>query len=595
MKIPNLLNIRKSIQSKIFFSFILVILLPSITIGISSYIISLNILKEKVSSSFKQTVLYVQSSIERELEQVRQVSDYIFVNEDIKNAILVKKDTPYEQVKSIEKAEQTFKNYSIANIFRNISIVKIYGLEGSNLSFAVYETTRNLLDDKIRKSEWFESTLDNDGQLLWAGTGENFFKNQDTTEKMNDISLFRVIKNRDYNSNIGVMYISLQPKVFSQPIDELNLNGGSEILILDNHNNILNKPVSGLDPNFADMVLKAGMKGEKDNLIITDKKAMVFYCQIEDFDWKIIGILPFSELSKDYGVIFYITAIAFLVSFIFSGIIWYFISSGIVKPIKKLTKKMKSVREGNLDVKVDSTSMDEIGELSSNFNYMIDRINQLFNEVVQKQISMKDAEYKALQAQINPHFLYNTLNSIRWMAIIHKADNIKRMVDALGRLLKNSTSKIDKLITIKEEIDNLKDYVYIQQLAYKNKFEVDWDLEEDIFDCKCLKFILQPLVENAIFHGIEPKGSYGTIFVSVKKIDDLIEFVVRDDGVGITEEQIRLLLLDSSEKRRGFSGIGVNSINERIKMTYGNRYGLKIESELGSYTKITLQIPAVRE
>jgi two-component system sensor histidine kinase YesM len=224
---------------------------------------------------------------------------------------------------------------------------------------------------------------------------------------------------------------------------------------------------------------------------------------------------------------------------------------------------------------------------------MIEKINDLLKQVLDEHIRKKDAEYKALQAQINPHFLYNTLNSIRWMAMIQKADNIKKVVDALGRLLRNCTSKVDEYICIREEIENLKDYIYIEKIAYKNKFQVEWDIDQEVLQYKCIKFILQPFVENSIFHGIQPKEQYGTIWISVKKQNDLIMFSIRDDGVGMAEEQVKDLLSNDIDGIKEFSGIGISNVNERIQMAYGRQGGIFVESKLGEYTNITIKIPAI--
>lgn len=593
MKLPHLLNIRKSIHSKIFLSFILVIMLPSIIIGISSYYISINILTQKVSSSFSETVLYVRNSVERELYQIKQISDYIFIDKDIKEAILKKYTHPYESIEAEERVQRKFENYVIANIFNNIKVVKIYGLNGFEMSFGDNGEIFNLDNQKIVNSEWYKAVLQNTAKTLWAGMHESFLKERGATPKYS-ISLFRVIKDPYYQHNIGVIYVSLQPEIFSNLTANLHLNNKSEIYILDNHDKIVNNPNSKINVQEIYHILeKNNNVSQQDYLIKEDKKTgkMFFYYFINDFNWKVVGMIPISELTRDNKIIFNVTGAAFLVSFIFSSIIWYFISYSIVGPVKRLTRATKYIRDGNFNIKVQCSSRDELGILTNNFNYMIEKINDLLKQVLEEHTRKKDAEYKALQAQINPHFLYNTLNSIRWMAMIQKADNIKNVVDALGRLLRSCTSKVDQYITIGEEIDNLKDYIYIEKIAYKNKFQVEWDVDEEVLQYKCIKFILQPLVENAIFHGILPKERYGTIWISAKKQNDFIMFSVKDDGDGMTKEQIKDLLSADRGMSKKFSGIGISNVNERIQMTYGGCGTLDIESEKGEYTNIIIKIP----
>jgi len=593
MKILGMVDIRKSIQSKIFLSFILVIMLPSVMIGVSSYYISVNILTQKVSSSFSETVLYVKNSLERELYQIKQISDYIFVDKDLKEAIIMKHIQPYKSIEAEERVQAKLENYLISSTFNNIKVIKVYGYNGFEMSFGDNGEAFDLDNQKIRDSRWYKAALKDTAKTLWAGMHESFLKERGKEPKYS-ISLFRVIKDQYYKDNIGVVYISLEPEIFSKLADSFNTK--SEIYIVDNHDSIVNNPKSKTNIEGLTNILEENKyNNSQDCIVKEDKKKgiMYFYYFLNDFNWKVVGIIPISEIARDNTKIFNVTAIVFIISFIFSCIIWFFISSGIVGPVRKLTEATKSIRRGNFNIKVEYASKDEIGILTNSFNYMVEKINDLLKQVLDEHMRKKDAEYKALQAQINPHFLYNTLNSIRWMAIIQKADNIKNVVDALGRLLRSCTSKVDQYITIREEIDNLKDYIYIQKIAYKNKFQVEWDVAEDITQYKCIKFILQPLVENAIFHGIQPKEQYGTIWITIRKQNDFIIFSVKDDGVGMTEEQIKRLLSTDSDSVKKFSGIGISNINERIQLTYGGRGSLTIDSEEGEYTNITIKIPVI--
>lgn len=594
MRFIRLLDFRKSIHSKIFFTFILIILLPSIIIGVSSYYISVNILTQKVSSSFSETVLYLKKNVEIQLKQIAQISDYVFLDNDIKEAILKKHTEPRKSIEAEERVQKKFENYLIANIFYNVKVVKIYGLNGFEFSFGDNGELINLDNNRITNSQWYKEVLGDNASTLWVGIHESFLKDRGVNSKYS-ISLFRVIKDRYYKRNIGVMYVSIQPEVFSNLTGDLNINTRSDIYILDNHNHVVNNFGSKANiKEVTSIVENNNGENKKEYFVEEDKKnkKMYFCYYVNDFDWKVVGVIPISELAGDNKMIFNVTVVAFLMSFLFSGMIWYFISSSIVGPVKKLTQATKYVRDGNFDIQVQCSSKDELGILTNNFNYMIKKVNDLLKEVLDENIRKKDAEYKALQAQINPHFLYNTLNSIRWMAIIQNADNIKKVVDALGRLLRNSTSKIDQYITISEEIDNLKDYIYIQKIAYKNKFNIEWDIDEETLSYKCIKFILQPLVENAIFHGIEPKEQYGTIWISIKKQDRFIVFTVKDDGIGMTDEQIKSVLSVKNSEKNKFSGIGISNVDERIRMAYGSDCGLFIESKEGEYTNTILKIRA---
>lgn len=595
MKLLNILDVRKSIHRKIFLSFIFVTMILSVMIGVSSYYISVNILTQKVSSSFSDTVLYIGSGVKGELNKIKQLADYIYINKDLKEAILKKNSQPFVSADAKDRVKEKLNDYLIATTFNNLKVIKIYGLDSFEMSFGDSVELKNLDNREIINSQWYKEAMQNSTKTLWAGRHESFSKEPNISSKYS-ISLFNAIKDQYFQKNIGVMYMNFDSQIFSNLTDKLNYTNKSEIYILDNNNEVVNNYKSRITSEEIDSIIgESGSVNHEDYFIKKDaKNKKMYFCYfINDFNWKVVGMIPISELTRDNKEIFNATVIAFLISFAFSGIIWFFISSSIVEPIKRLTQATKAVRNGNFNIKVQYSSKNELGTLTSNFNYMVEKINDLLKQVIEENNRIKDAEYKALQAQINPHFLYNTLNSIRWMAILQKADNIKKVVDALGRLLRNSTNKVDTCITIGEEIDNLKDYLYIQKIAYKNKFHVEWNVEEDILQYKCIKFILQPLLENAIFHGILPKEKYGNIWIKVSRQEDSIVFSVKDDGVGMSIEQISNLQCSENETNKKFNGIGINNINERIQMTYEGKGNLTIASIEGEYTNIVINIPII--
>ena len=198
-----------------------------------------------------------------------------------------------------------------------------------------------------------------------------------------------------------------------------------------------------------------------------------------------------------------------------------------------------------------------------------------------------------LQHQVNPHFLYNTLNSLKMMAMIQKAEGIKEMVSALGRLMMNMAKNTSEKITLADEIALLNDYVYIQNIRYKGKIKLEYQMEnEAILQCKIVQFTLQPIVENAIFHGIEPKKDAGRIEIHIKESEEILEICIEDDGVGMIADQIEAVFQDiPADQSRGLSGIGIKNVAERIKLTYGPAFGLTIESVVGEFTRVYLKIP----
>ena len=583
----NLLKIKNKLFGKILVFFVMIVLIPTVLIGIAASFISLKIMVDKAVLSYSTTVSNLEVMLENELFETKMTAYYMYLDFDLKEAITKFNDNLDESIKAESVIREKFNNYKISSNFSNVNAVKVYGFNGFNMSFGEKMELDNIDDVSIVNSEWYCKSLQNPDEFIWTGLQNDFIK----IGEEKSISIFRVIKDRSYTKDIGMLYVNLDARIFSSMADKFSFSEKSQIYIVDN-NNIT---VSDLETpkEIIELVKDKEEKSKKNySCIVNGKNSEKYFLKfISDYNWKVIGVLPIDEVSKSSLELFVYAGVALLIILISSSIIWFFVLAKIFEPVNKLTLATKAIRKGDFSIQVNHSSNDELGILTNNFNYMVRKINELIQEVLDENNRKKDAEYRALQAQINPHFLYNTLNSIRWMAIIQKADNIKKVVDALGGLLRNSTSKMDQFITVKEEMDNLKDYIYIQKIAYNNKFQVEYDVSKDIEKYKCLKFILNPLVENAIFHGILPKESCGTIWISICKADNYLEFLVKDDGVGMSQEEIEKLLTKESESVKKLNGIGINSVFERLQMAYSRKAVFLIESKEDVYTSITIKIP----
>jgi two-component system sensor histidine kinase YesM len=265
------------------------------------------------------------------------------------------------------------------------------------------------------------------------------------------------------------------------------------------------------------------------------------------------------------------------------------ISLTLTRPLKKLGAHMKQVEKGDFDTRVTIESANEIGKLSKTFNMMIGKIRGLMQQILEEQQMKRVSELKALQAQIHPHFLYNTLDSIIWMAEMGKVEKVVEMTSALSKLLRSSISKGDELIPISVELDHIQSYLTIQKIRYRDKFTFTIDMEPDIMECLILRVVLQPLIENAIYHGMKSKVVRGCIQVIGRKVDDMIELKIIDDGPGMEQAKSRALLQRSPSE--GGKGIGLYNVNERIQLYFGKPYGLTFESELEEGTTVTIRIP----
>jgi len=272
------------------------------------------------------------------------------------------------------------------------------------------------------------------------------------------------------------------------------------------------------------------------------------------------------------------------------------ISKGISKPVRDLSERMHEVGEGNFNVYIDYDSNDEIGVLSRHFNEMVSQVRQLIKKVYQEELLKQKAELKSLRMQINPHFLYNTLESINWMARMHGVPEIGKMVKALGDLMRASIGGED-FISVREEIRNIENYLTIQKFRYGDKIEAETDIAHEILDAKIPKLILQPVVENAIVHGIENKIGNGKIIIQGFFENGTIILQVKDNGIGMDEEVSSGILSENHEPENGekHTHIGLKNVDRRIKMYYGEKYGVNIQSRKGYGTCVRITFPSPEE
>lgn len=316
----------------------------------------------------------------------------------------------------------------------------------------------------------------------------------------------------------------------------------------------------------------------------------------DDGAWRIVGVSLTDDLSGEAGKQIVISILISFVCCVLITLLSLAVYSKIVNtPVKSLIKAMKCFENDadNFSFSGGEESVTELKTLSGSFEHMSVRIKNLMDKVRNEEIALRKTELRALQSQINPHFLYNTLDSIQWMCERGKTEEASKMVGALARLFRISISRGHELITIKDEINHVSNYLIIQSFRYKSQFTYSFDIDESLEDYLCNKITLQPLVENAIYHGIDRLVDEGEIKITVKQAEDDendILMTVADNGVGMTEEQCRKIL---SKERSDSSGIGVKNVNDRLRIYFGEKYGLTIKSELDCGTEITVRLPKI--
>ncbi len=316
---------------------------------------------------------------------------------------------------------------------------------------------------------------------------------------------------------------------------------------------------------------------------------------LQGSNWRIVGVGFTSDLAKSRSkAIARVVTLSLTCCIIMTVFIMFIFSRWFSRPIFRLVSEMKKFETDpdNYRYKSENNLISEMQTITDSYEQMVKMTKELMEQVREEEMTLRKTELKALQAQINPHFLYNTLDSIQWMCEQKKTDDAIKMVGALARLFRISISRGKELIPIKDEIQHARSYLIIQSYRYKDQFTYEFNVEPELEDCLCNKITIQPLIENAIYHGIDRMVDEGKITVNVQSDSDDILITVSDNGVGMTEEQCRSIL---SKERTDSGGIGIKNVNDRLRIYFGNSYGITINSELDVGTTVIVRIPKLRE
>lgn len=581
----------KSITNKYLKAFILIIVLPTLLISIFLNRIYIDTLLDNSSDMILQTMEQISIGVDNEIKRISLAASTVSNDDDIMDLV-----TQWNRSNDVSfKFDVSNQIDSKLNyIFNNSSDVETVIFFFKNKGAYYFKNNPIIEEDEIKKMDWYKRSLQNQGKVLVLGSLKSFTYNS-WNQYVISASISPGIS--EIRNDVEAVYFGFRTNIFSSFYSNFKLTSKGQMFIIDSDYRIMvskNEELMGKDIRKIGY-FKNSLENSNSSFVetVNQKKIFVSVHTIQKTKWKIISVIDYKELTQDVDRIsayaIGVSTVILLFFFLFS--IFFF--QDIIIPVKSMIKKMKSVEKGDFNTMIDIERDDEIYELGKSFNRMVQEIKKLIIERDSKEREKNKAEIEVLQSQINPHFLSNTLNSIRLMAMIAKVESIKNMTDAFIKLLSASFAKSGKFITIEEELENLKNYIYIMKIRYGDKFSVNMDIEQQIENHYVLRLILQPIVENAIFHGISELEERGEISVKGYAREKEVIFEVRDNGIGMTAEQIEKLLKVDSKNLRGFSSIGVRNVDRRIKLNHGNAYGLQIESIYGEYTLVKMVLPAI--
>ena len=519
--------------------------------------------KMNLQSYLQQSV----SSMDRTLDGYNSLSDYIAFDRTLAEVFSMEYGTPYEQYEQLtQKVDPILRTASYFH--GGMQQITIYTDNG----MVKHDTTVAPVSE-IEETDWYQKTLEHPG-LNW------FANYQEET-----LFSARKLAFSGAREGVNILYMDVDYQKLFTPYAE-TLISECGLYITDQDGNLVfeESRFSGKNQNY-DLTysefLEQRDRGSTDYIILCE--------QSNTTGWTVWLYQPVGLAGEAMRPIGVMAGVTILIC-IFAAVLAYFITSGMVSSrIERLTHFMQEVQEGSMDMQMESDDRDEIGMLYRGFGSMMKRIRTLINEVYLSKITQKEAELKALQAQINPHFLYNTLSLINWKALAAGEEDISRMTLALSTFYRTALNRGRNVLQVETELSNTRAYLEIQSMLHDGDFDYEIEAQTEILQCESLNLILQPLVENAIHHGIEEKtDGRGKITVRGWKEDNCVWFMVEDNGVGMEQEVADKILTMESK------GYGVRNVDERIRLCYGEKYAMKVESVVGKGTKMTIHFPARR-
>jgi two-component system sensor histidine kinase YesM len=432
------------------------------------------------------------------------------------------------------------------------------------------------LSNDMMNMQWYKDALEYQMPVLTSARMQDFTMDKDQWV----LSLSRDIVG-ECQDNIGVLLIDFRYDVIEDILYELDLGSKGYAFILNKDDEVVyhhNTSYFEDEEKREELVYLAKM-GK--NVMETDR--LIHNYEIEGTDWILVGVASLDGVRaarNDIVVVLWIMGSALLIIALGSGFIF---SNRVAKPLRKLEEAMEEVEDGKLEQDVDIKGSSEAVSLAGHYSKMMVRIRDLLDEIQSKEKYLRTSEINALQSQINPHFLYNTLDTIIWSAEFQESEKVIALTKALAKFFRLSLGDGSELTTVKDELDHVRQYLIIQKMRYDDKLNYEISCGDGICDVKIPKLIIQPIVENAIYHGIRPKDGPGTIWISAERTGKDIDFTIKDDGVGYDPDDIKVPSYEHT-------GVGQKNVGQRIKLYYGEEYGLSITSKVNEGTTVIVKI-----
>ncbi len=573
----------KSIRSKFILVAILVSVIPVVFLGIISYNISKKVVEDNHMHSYDVSLQTSNEMINITLRGIVDITRVISVNKVIQEE-LTSFSRNQDNYNSFPQLATLILDSELKSILSNqteIAFVTLIDNQGYQHTFSnstIYDINeKTYTEDTLRKEKWYNEVIKRKGTEVFLG-----YNVLNSKKNGNTFVCIKSIKNLSKLGDIGILVLGIDKSVLANafPKDKYkDEQYQGNFLIVDEWDKESKNIVIQSNKVSDENILFNLIDDIRDSQSFKNNKWLAGIIENEITGWKVVYLADRSGLIRDTNKIKTATIIICIIVVSVVASLSILVTYTINKPLDKLEKAITDVAAGKRNI-TEEFNEDEIGKIGNQFKKLVNENIELNEKLIFSSLKQKEAELIALQAQINPHFLYNTLDSMYWLAKIKKADDVAQMAVSLSEIFKLSLNKGSEITTINDEIKHIRNYLTIQNLRFKDKFKVEINIDESILGYSIIKLILQPIVENAIYHGLEPKVGEGHIRIEGRMVLKQLIFIVEDDGVGMNSvEDVKY-------------GYGVKNVIERMKLYYGDEYGLDFESEAGKGTKVTINIPA---
>lgn len=584
------------LKHKLIISHLILILTPILIITALFYNQLFNLIVTNTKASELSVARETVTNIENTVSTIRDVSNQIIQDDNFAKLIA----NPRLKVHSNDYKELISFNYNVLSMIDGTAItdVKIYldarysqYYEDSNLSNSgLYKPIED-----IENSYWHGIFASTNSRTLFSPTlyltrneknlyGQLSFTRKITDENNQEVAYVTVYFNKSYINSLLKKYTIL-PGSAKYIINE------SDGLVSYSNNNLVGEYLV----NYEDIPPIVPDNNKFETRFFSSRSCYISYKDIAGTDWIMVSVIPVNSVWSDNKMIIIEFLIAYILVLAFAFVVSLSLSNSIVRRISNVIDIMRSVKTGKPTPLNRQPEYDEIGDLIETYNYMVSEINILSEDQIKTAGELRTAEFKALQAQINPHFLYNTLDMINWLAKKGLNDHVSNAVQTLSKFYKMTLRKGNIVVTIEEELEHVSLYVQLQNMRYDNKIHYTVDIPDTMLEYTIPKIIFQPVVENAIQHGIFGKESKeGNIVITGWIEEEILVFLISDDGVGIPKDKIDLLLTGKVKSTTG-SGVAISNIHNRLQLFYDKDFGLAYHSIFGEFTEVEIRIPAIKK